>query len=44
MVEQTPRNQNSESNISISRLAQAIAGIVTQQKLQVASILKYNNL
>ena len=34
MVEQTPRNQNSDANLSINRLADAIAGIATQQRPQ----------
>ena len=40
MVEQTPRNQNSDANNSINRLADAIAGIATQQRLQRATMLK----
>ena len=40
MVEQTPRNQNSDANNSINRLADAIAGIATQQRPQTATILK----
>ena len=40
VVEQTPRNQNSDANKSINRLADAIAGIATQQRPQVATILK----
>ena len=40
MVEQTPRNQNSDANISINRLADAIAGIATQQQPQAATMLK----
>ena len=32
MVEQTPRNQNSDANNSINRLVDAIAGISTQQR------------
>ena len=39
-VEQTPRNQNSDANNSINRLADAIAGIATQQQPQVATMLK----
>ena len=39
MVEQTPRNQNSDANNSINRLADAIAGIETQQRPQ-ATMLK----
>ena len=40
MVEQTPRNQNSDANNSIFRLVDAIAGISTQQRPQAATILK----
>ena len=40
VVEQTPRNQNSEANNSINRLADAIAGIATQQRPQAATMLK----
>ena len=40
MVEQTPRNQNSDTNNSINRLADAIAGIATQQGPQTATMLK----
>ena len=40
VVEQTPRNQNSDTNISINRLADAIAGIVTQQRSQAGTMLK----
>ena len=40
LVEHTPRNQNSDANKSINRLADAIAGIATQQKPQVATMLK----
>ena len=40
MVEQTPRNQNSDANNSINRLADAIAGIATQQRQQAATILQ----
>ena len=40
VVEQTPRNQNSEANNSINRLANAIAGIATQQRPQAATMLK----
>ena len=40
VVEQTPRNQNSDANNSINRLADAIAGIATQQRPQAAIILK----
>ena len=40
MVEQTPRNQNLDASISINRLADAIAGIATQQRPQAATTLK----
>ena len=40
VVEQTPRNQNLDANNSISRLADAIAGIATQQRPQAATMLK----
>ena len=40
VVEQTPRNQNSDANNSINRLADAIAGITTQQRPQAATMLK----
>ena len=40
VVEQTPRNQNSDANNSINRLVDAIAGIATQQRPQVATMLK----
>ena len=40
VVEQTPRNQNSDANNSINRLAEAIAGIATQQRPQAATMLK----
>ena len=40
MVGQTPRNQNSDANISINRLADAIAGIATQQRPQAATMLE----
>ena len=40
MVEQTPRNQNSDANNSIKRLVDAIAGIATQQQPQTATMLK----
>ena len=40
MVEQTPRNQNSNANKSINLLADAIAGIATQQRPQAATMLK----
>ena len=40
VVEQTPRNQNSDANNSLNRLADAIAGIATQQRPQAATMLK----
>ena len=40
VVEQKPRNQNSDANKSIERLADAIAGIATQQRPQAATMLK----
>ena len=40
VVEQTPRNQNLDANNSINRLADAIAGITTQQRPQAATMLK----
>ena len=40
IFEQTPRNQNSDANNSISRLVDAIAGIATQQRAQAATMLK----
>ena len=40
VVEQTARNQNSDANNSINRLADAIAGIATQQRPQAATMLK----
>ena len=40
VVEQTPRKQNSDANNSINRLADAIAGIATQQRPQAATMLK----
>ena len=40
VVEQTPRHQNSEANNFINRLADAIAGIATQQRPQAATMLK----
>ena len=40
VVEQTPRNQNLDANNSITRLADAIAGITTQQRPQAATMLK----
>ena len=40
VVAQTPRNQNLDANNSINRLAEAIAGIATQQRPQAATMLK----
>ena len=40
VVEQTRANQNLEANNSINRLADAIAGITTQQRPQAATMLK----
>ena len=40
MVEQTPRNQKTDASNSINRLADAIAGIATQQPQQAATMLK----
>ena len=40
VVEQTPRNQNSDENNSINLLSDAIAGIATQQQPQAATLLK----
>ena len=40
VVEQTPTNQNLEANNSINRLADAIAGITTQQRPQAATMIK----
>ena len=40
VVEETPRNENSDANNSINRLADAIAGIATQQRPQAATMLK----
>ena len=40
LVEQTPANQNLDANNSINRLADAIAGITTQQRTQPATMLK----
>ena len=40
MVEQTPRNQNSDANNSNNRLADAIARIATQQRPQAATMLE----
>ena len=40
VVEHTPTHQNLDANISINRLADAIAGITTQQPSQAATMLK----
>ena len=40
MNQQTPRNQNSDTNNSINRLADAIAGIANRQRPQAATMLK----
>ena len=40
LVEQTPRNQNSDTNHSISCSIDAIAGIATQQRPRTATMLK----
>ena len=40
VVEETTRNQNSDANNSINRLADAIAGIATQQRPQTATMFK----
>ena len=40
VVEQTPRNQNSDANNSINRLADTITGIATKQRPQAATTLK----
>ena len=40
VVDQIPRNQNSDANNSINRLADAIPGITTQQRPQTATMLK----
>ena len=40
LVEQTPANRNLDANNSINRLADAIAGITTQQRPQAATMLK----
>ena len=40
VVEQTPRNQNLDANISFNRLVDAITGIATQQRPQAATMLK----
>ena len=39
-VEQTPRNEKSDANNSINRLADAIAGIATQQQTESSTMLK----
>ena len=43
LVEHTPRNQNSNTSNSINRLLEAIAGFVTQQRLQTATISIHNH-
>ena len=40
MIEQSTRNQNSDANNCINRLADANAGITTQQRPQSATMLK----
>ena len=40
MIEHTPKTQNSDTNNSINRLAETIAGIATQQRPQAATMLK----
>ena len=40
VVEQTPRNENSDANNSINRLADAKGGIATHQRPQAATMLK----
>ena len=40
MVEQTPRNENTDANIPINRLVEAIAGIPNQQRPQASTMLK----
>ena len=40
MVEQTPRNQNSDANNSHNRQADAIAGFATQQRSHAATMLE----
>ena len=40
MIEQTPRNQYSDANNFLSRLAEAIAGIATQQQPRTTTMLK----
>ena len=40
VIEQTARNQNSDANNLINRLADANAGIATQQQPQAATMLK----
>ena len=42
MVEQTPRNQNSDASKSNNRLVDAIAGIATQQLSQATTMLQPN--
>ena len=43
VVEQTPRNQNSDANNSINRLADAIAGTTTSSHNAQTRIHKYTN-
>ena len=40
MVEQTPRNRNSDANNSINRLVDEIAELATQQRPQAATMLE----
>ena len=40
VVEQTPKNRNSDANNTINRLGDAIAGIATQQRPQTATMFK----
>ena len=40
MLEQTPRNRDSDANNSINRLANEFAALATQQRPQVATMLK----
>ena len=40
VVEQPPRNQNLDANISFNRLADTITGIATQQRPEAATMLK----
>ena len=40
VVQPTPRNQNSDANNSINRLAEVSAGIATQEQPQAATMLK----